>query len=145
MPEFDFEGTASWKSGTECDLTIRGKHVVTVSPLPEFGGKEGYCVPEEVFAASLASCMNTLFLLIAKNSNLGLKNLETKATVKMDAEGLEKLIFTDVHFNMKVKLEKDNERERKRTNQVYHIAQKICPIRQSWGEKVPISFELNFQ
>jgi uncharacterized OsmC-like protein len=89
--------------------------------------------------------MNTLFLLIAKNSNLGLKNLETKATVKMDAEGLEKLIFTDVHFNMKVKLEKDNERERKRTNQVYQIAQKICPIRQSWGEKVPISFELNFQ
>jgi organic hydroperoxide reductase OsmC/OhrA len=145
VPEFDFEGTASWKSGTECDLTIRGKHVVTVSPPPEFGGKEGYCVPEEVFAASLASCMNTLFLLIAKNSNLGLKNLETKATVKMDAEGLEKLIFTDVHFNMKVKLEKDNERERKRTNQVYQIAQKICPIRQSWGEKVPISFELNFQ
>jgi organic hydroperoxide reductase OsmC/OhrA len=145
VPEFDFEGTASWKSGTECDLTIRGKHVVTVSPPPEFGGKEGYCVPEEVFAASLASCMNTLFLLIAKNSNLGLKNLETKATVKMDAEGLEKLIFTDVHFNMKVKLEKDNERERKRTNQVYQIAQKICLIRQSWGEKVPISFELNFQ
>lgn len=139
MPEFDFEGTASWKSGTECDLTIRGKHVVTVSPPPEFGGKEGYCVPEEVFAASLASCMNTLFLLIAKNSNLGLKNLETKATVKMDAEGLEKLIFTDVHFNMKVKLEKDNERERKRTNQVYQIAQKICPIRQSWGEKIPIA------
>jgi len=145
VPEFDFEGTASWKSGTECDLTIRGKHVVTVSPPPEFGGKEGYCVPEEVFAASLASCMNTLFLLIAKNSDLGLKNLETKATVKMDAEGLKKLIFTDVHFNMKVKLEKDNERERKRTNQVYQIAQKICPIRQSWGEKVPISFELNFQ
>lgn len=106
MPEFDFEGTASWKSGTECDLTIRGKHVVTVSPPPEFGGKEGYCVPEEVFAASLASCMNTLFLLIAKNSNLGLKNLETKATVKMDAEGLEKLIFTDVHFNMKVNWKK---------------------------------------
>jgi hypothetical protein len=50
VPEFDFEGTASWKSGTECDLTIRGKRVVTVSPPPEFGGKEGYCVPEEVFA-----------------------------------------------------------------------------------------------
>jgi organic hydroperoxide reductase OsmC/OhrA len=145
VPEFDFEGTASWKSGTECDLTIRGKHVVTVSPPPEFGGKEGYCVPEEVFAASLASCMNTLLLLIAKNTNLGLKNLETKATVKMDTEGLKKLIFTDGHFNMKVKLEKNNEPERKRTNQIYHIAQKICPIRQSWGEKVPISFELNFQ
>jgi len=78
--------------------------------------------------------MSTLFLLIAKNSNLGLKNLETKATVKMDAEGLEKLIFKDVHFNMKVKLEKDNERERKRTNQICHTAQKICLIRQSWGE-----------
>ncbi len=145
MPVFDFEGFASWKSGTESDLTIKGKHIVTVSPPPEFGGKAGYCVPEEIFAAALASCMNTLYILIARNSKLQLKNLETKATVKMNAEGLEKLIFTDVHFKMKVKLEKDDEWERKKTNTVYQMAQKICPIRQSWGEKVPITFELSFQ
>jgi len=145
MPEFTFEGTANWKSGTECDLTVKGKYIVTVSPPPEFGGKEGYCVPEEIFAASLASCMNTLFLLVAKNSNLALRNLETKAVVKMNAEGLEKLIFTDVHFVMKVRLITDTERERKKVDSVYRIAQKICPLRQSWGEKVPISFELCFQ
>lgn len=145
MPDFIFDGTAKWKSGTECDLTIKGKHIATVSPPPEFGGKAGYCVPEEIFAASLASCINTLYLLIAKNSKVGLKNLETNATLKMNAEGLEKLIFTNIHFDMKVKLEKDNERERKKAEAVYKIAQKICPIRQSWGEGVPISFELNFQ
>jgi len=145
MPEMIFEGTASWKSGTECDLTVKGKHIVTVSPPPEFGGKKGYCVPEEVFAASLASCMNTLLILIAKNSKLGFKNLETKATVKMNAEGLEKLIFTHIHFTMKIKLETDNERERKKATSVYQIAQRICPLRQSWGEKVSTSFELNFQ
>ena len=83
MPEFTFEGSANWKSGTECDLTIKGKHIATVSPPPEFGGKEGYCVPEEIFTASLASCMNTLFLLVARNSKLGLKKLETIATLKM--------------------------------------------------------------
>ena len=145
MPEFTFEGTANWKSGTECVLTVKGKHIATVSPPPEFGGKEGYCVPEEIFAASLASCMNTLFLLIAKNSKLNLKNLGTKATLKMNAEGLDKLIFTNIHFNMQVKLEKDNEWERKKANSCFRIAQKICPLRQSWGEKVPITFELNFQ
>ena len=145
MPVFDFEGLARWKSGTECDLMIKGKHIVTVSPPPEFGGKAGYCVPEEIFAAALASCMNTLYILIARNSKLQLKNLETKATVKMNAEGLEKLIFTDVHFKMKVKLEKDDEWERKKAKTVYQMAQKICPIRQSWGEKVPITFELSFQ
>ena len=94
MPEMTFEGTASWKSGTECDLTIKGKHLVTVSPPPSFGGKEGYCVPEDIFAAALASCMNTLFLLISKNSMLELKNLDTKANVKMNVEGMEKLIKT---------------------------------------------------
>lgn len=145
MPEFVFEGVANWKSGTECDLTIKGKHIVTVSPPPEFGGKEGYCVPEEIFAAALASCMNTLFLLIAKNSKLQLKNLETKAILKMNAEGLEKLIFTNIHFNMKVKLEKDDDWERKKANSVFRMAQRICPLRQSWGEKVPITFELTFQ
>lgn len=42
------------------------------------------------------------------------KKLETKATLKMNAEGLKKLIFANIHFNMKLKLEKDTERERKK-------------------------------
>jgi hypothetical protein len=46
---------------------------------------------------------------------------------------------------MDVKLETDNERERKKAHMVYHMAEKICPLRQSWGEDVPISFELNFK
>ena len=145
MPEFSFEGSAAWKSETECDVTVKGKHLTTVSPPPEFGGKAGYCVPEEIFTAALASCINMLFILIARNSNLSLKSLETKATLKMNTEGLEKLIFTHIHFDMKVGLEKDDEHERKKANSVYRIAQRICPIRQSWGEKVPISFELHFQ
>ncbi len=145
MPEMKFDGTATWKSGTECDLTVKGKHLTTVSPPPSFGGKEGFCVPEDVFAAALASCINTLYLLIAKNSQLALKSLETKATVSMNAEGMEKLIFTNVHFNMTVGLESDNERERRKAHRVYDVAQKICPIRQSWGEGVPISFELFFK
>jgi len=62
----------------------------------------------------------------------------------MKAEGLEKLIFTNIHFNMKVKLGIDTEREQKKANFVYKIAQKICPLRQSWGENVPISFKLSF-
>ncbi len=145
MPELKFDGTATWKSGTECDLTVNGKHIATVSPPPSFGGKAGYCVPEDIFAAALASCINTLYLLIAKNSQLGLKSLATTATVTMNVEGMEKLIFTNVHFNMAVGLETDNDHERKKAQKVYEMAQKICPIRQSWGEAVPISFELIFK
>jgi organic hydroperoxide reductase OsmC/OhrA len=144
MPEMVFEGAATWKGGTECDLTIKGKTIVTVSPPPEFGGKAGYCVPEEIFAASLAACMNTIFMLVAGNSKLGLKKLQTTAAVTMNVEGLEKLIFTHIHFVMNIGLQTDDERERKKANTVYQIAQKICPLRQSWGEDVPISFKLNF-
>jgi organic hydroperoxide reductase OsmC/OhrA len=140
-----FDGTATWKSGTECDLSVKGKHIATVSPPPSFGGKEGMCVPEDIFAAALASCINTLYLLIAKNSQLDLKSLETKSTVSMNFEGMEKLIFTNVHFNMAVGLVSDNERDRRKAHRVYEMAQKICPIRQSWGEGVPISFELIFR
>ncbi len=144
MPKMEFEGSATWKSGVECAVAVRGKEIATVSPPPEFGGKAGYCVPEEIFAASLASCINTIFILISGNSKLALENLETKANLTMNIEGLEKLIFTNIHFAMKVKLQNDNERERKKAEQIYHMAQKICPIRQSWGEGVPISFDLTF-
>jgi organic hydroperoxide reductase OsmC/OhrA len=140
----NFEGTATWKSGVECDLVIKGKKIATVSPPPSFGGKEGMCSPEDIFAAALATCMNTLFLLIARNSNLALKKLDTKAKLTMNVEGMEKLIFTDVHFTMSVGLQMDNERDRKKARTVYDMAQKICRIRQSWGEGVPISFDLVF-
>jgi uncharacterized OsmC-like protein len=63
----------------------------------------------------------------------------------MSVEGLEKLIFTQIGFCQTVKLDNDNERERKKAQSVFNIAQKICPLRQSWGEKVPISFELSFE
>jgi len=62
----------------------------------------------------------------------------------MDVKGLEKLIFTHIHFALTVKLEKDDERERKKAASCFRITEKICPLRQSWGEKVPITFELNF-
>jgi organic hydroperoxide reductase OsmC/OhrA len=142
--ELNFEGTATWNGATECTLAVKGKPIASVSPPPSFGGKEGYCTPEDIFAAALASCINTLFMLIAKNSQLGLKKLETKATVRMNVEGIEKLIFTNVHFDMDIALENDNEHERKKAEMVYGIAQKICPIRQSWGDAVPIDFKLKF-
>ncbi len=144
MPDLNFEGTATWSGATECALSVKGKQIVAVSPPPSFGGKEGYCTPEDIFAAALASCINTLFVLIARNSQLALKTLETKATVTMNVEGMEKLIFTNIHFAMKVALENDGEHERKKAETVYGMAQKICPIRQSWGEGVPIDFDLTF-
>ena len=42
MTEMNFEGTATWKGGTECELSVKGKKIATVSPPPAFGGKEGY-------------------------------------------------------------------------------------------------------
>jgi len=142
MPELVFEGSARWKTDAESDLAVKGQHIVTVSPPPQFGGKEGYCTPEDIFTAALASCMNTIYLLIAGNSKLGLQALETTATLTMDAEGLEKLIFTHISFDMKVQLLDDTAREREKAERIYTMAQKICPIRQSWGEDVPIDFTL---
>jgi organic hydroperoxide reductase OsmC/OhrA len=140
-----FDGSAAWTEGTECDLTVKGNKIATVSPPPEFGGKAGFCVPEEIFAASLASCMNTIFILVARNSKLLLSSLKTNASVTMNVEGLEKLIFTHIHFEMNIGLQTDNEKERNKASRVYQVAQKICPLRQSWGEDVPITFELKYE
>lgn len=34
MPEMIFTGSAAWKEGTECDLTVKGNKIATVSPPP---------------------------------------------------------------------------------------------------------------
>ncbi len=89
---------------------VKGKHIATAILPLTFGRKKELLLAEEILAAAVRSCMNTLFLVILKNSMLGLKSLETKAAVKMSIEELEKLIFSDVHFVMNVGLEKDVER-----------------------------------
>lgn len=142
MSDMVFEGAARWKGGKESDLTIKGNTIATVSPPPEFGGEDGCCSPEEVFAASLASCMNTIFLLVAENSNLELKSLETKAAVTMNVVGFS--FFSNIHFTMNVGLEKDDDNERAKVKRIYQIAQKSCPLSHSWGEEVPITFSMNF-
>jgi organic hydroperoxide reductase OsmC/OhrA len=68
VPELFFEGTGAWSGATECTISAKGKQIEAVSPPSSFGGKESYATPEDVFAAALASCINTLFLIIAKNS-----------------------------------------------------------------------------
>jgi len=62
------------------------------------------------------------FLLITKNSKLELRHLETKSNSQMNTKGLEKLIFTNIHLNINVKLRKDDERERKKADQVFKVA-----------------------
>lgn len=59
--------------------------------------------------------------------------------------GVEKLVFTHIHFVMNIGLLMDNGRERQKANKVYNVAQKICPLRQSWGDDVQIRFELKFE
>jgi hypothetical protein len=55
-----------------------------------------------------------------------MKELETIANIKMNIEGMEKLVFINVHFNMNVGLENDNERERKKAITVYDMAQRFA-------------------
>ena len=46
VPKMNFEGTATWKGGTECALSVKGKNIATVSPPPAFGGKEATAFPK---------------------------------------------------------------------------------------------------
>ncbi|MCC6018087.1 MAG: OsmC family protein [Candidatus Verstraetearchaeota archaeon] len=143
MSEFVFEGRAALSSGVKSKVFVDDREIATISPPVEFGGERGYPTPENLFAAALASCMNTLFLLIAGNSKLGIQSLETIAKVNMRVEGLEKIIFTKIDFTINVKLLKDTKWEREKAYSCFEMAQRICPIRQSWGEAVPITFHLN--
>jgi hypothetical protein len=63
----------------------------------------------------------------------------------MNFEDLEKLVLTHIHVIMDIALQTDNEREWAKATKVYDISQKIYPLYQSWGENVPITFNLNFK
>jgi hypothetical protein len=51
-------------------------------------------------------------------------------------EGLEKLIFTHIYLTMNIGLVDNSDRERKKAERIYQVAQKIGPLRQSWKRRI---------
>jgi len=82
--------SVTWTGEKKGAMTVAGKPPVEVATPPEFKGHEGIWSPEDLFVASVNSCIMTTFLAFAERAGLGFEKFES------EAEGL--LEFVDGRF-----------------------------------------------
>lgn len=87
----EYPVTVQWSGGRDGEGAVTADRTQVSNPLrvpPEFGGTQGGGTnPEELLAASVASCYSITFGIIAANRRLPLVGLETSAVGEVEENG----------------------------------------------------------
>ena len=96
-----FETQLTWKEGKQANSNARDNPPLRVATPPEFGGPVRTWCPEELFVASIESCLMSTFLYFAERSSLSLTaySSTSKGILNKTAQGLR---FSSVEVRIEV-------------------------------------------
>ena len=103
----------------------------------EFGGDEEKPSPEDLFSASIQSCMIATFKTIGKRKNLSYDSIESEARIILDRGDDSRPVMKEGEIDVIVKGVRDEEKASK----VASAAEKNCFIHNSVKTDVRTSFE----
>ena len=90
-----FTNTVKWDGEKKATLSSKNGPQLKISTPPEFKGPEGYWSPEELFLASINSCIMTTFLYFAEKFLASFLSYESSIEGKVNLKG-GKLLFTAI-------------------------------------------------
>jgi len=99
-----YHTTVKWTEQRKGVISCAGKPDVTVATPPEFKGHEGIWSPEDLFVASVNTCVMTTFLAVAERAGLAFSAYESVAEGRLElVEG--KFQFTAITIKPTITLE----------------------------------------
>ena len=133
--DFIFKTTVKWIEGKKGKLSSEDKPSIEVSIPPDFKGPEGYWSPEDLFLASINSCIMTTFLYFAEKVSLSFLSYESEieGTVSFE-EG--KLVFSSVIIKPLIKVK--NKSDAEKAKQLIEKSEKYCLISSSVKSKITV-------
>ena len=133
--DFIFKTTVKWIEGKKGKLSSADKPSIEVSIPPDFKGPEGYWSPEDLFLASINSCIMTTFLYFAEKVSLSFLSYESEieGTVSFE-EG--KLVFSSVIIKPLIKVK--NKSDAEKAKQLIEKSEKYCLISSSVKSKITV-------
>lgn len=134
--EFNSEIEAD-KSGEKWSLeTGEGLETEMTTPV-EFGGDEQYPSPEDLFTASVLSCMVATFRNIAERKQLQYDKISSNAEIRLDRGEDSRPVMKEGEISMEVEGVEDLEK----AEQVGDAAEKNCFIHNSIKSDVTVDIE----
>ncbi|MEA3364546.1 MAG: OsmC family protein [Candidatus Hydrogenedentes bacterium] len=133
----EYHTSVRWESQRKGEVSAPELSDLTVATPPHFpGGHGGIWSPENLFVASIESCIMTTFLAIAENSKLEFKEYRSMAEgIVEKTEG--GYVFTEVTVKPVVVIGKEKDRDR--TLRILNKSERACLVSRS--VKTPIHLE----
>ena len=120
-----FTNTVAKREDNPAKTTMSGTREVEVGPPPVYGGSELALNPEEMFVASINSCIMLVFYHFAKKLKVEVLsyNSEAQGKVEKTKNGLR---FTSVELKAEVVLGGNNQVDR--IEEIAQLAEKYCLV-----------------
>jgi peroxiredoxin-like protein len=130
---YSYPMSVMWTGEKKGTMTVTGKPSVEVATPPEFKGHQGIWSPEDLFVASVNSCLMTTFLAFADRAGLGFEKFES------DAEGLlefvdGRFLFTKIVVRPRVALR--SAEDKGKAEEILHKAERNCLVSNSLRTEV---------
>ncbi|MCG9873969.1 MAG: OsmC family protein [Leptospiraceae bacterium] len=120
------------------NIQFNGGQAITSSATKEFLGNDSHANPEELMAASLASCHMLTFLAIAAKKKLQVENYEDNPTAVLDKGASGRLEITKIILRPKVQFETGTSMDIETLNKLHESAHRNCFIGNSISSDVTI-------
>ena len=136
---FTYTTGVRWEQGVEGVLSAPNKPDVRVSTPPEFKGPEGNWTPENLYIASVETCLLLTFATLARGRKLEFTAYESQA------EGLlepmyGKLAISKITVKPRISIAREEDREKAQA--IVHLMEEQCFISNSIESEVVLEPEI---
>ena len=130
-----FRSRARWIGEKKGELTFENGEKVDFSSPMDFGGMQGFVVPEELLIASLNACLHMTFLTFAQKMRIEVQSFESEAEGHLDeTNDTTRFVGCTVRLRVLVGSAKDVDRAEKAIS----LAEKRCFISNSVNFEVSV-------
>ena len=137
--KFIYKNSIKWQSEKKGLLSSLGKPNVEIATPPEFKGHPDIWTPEDLFVASVNSCIMTTFLYYAQKEGLGFLSYESQA--ERILERIEnQFVFSEIKIKQAVLVKQTSDIQKAKN--IIELTEKNCLISNSIKSKVEVAPEI---
>jgi len=138
----DFTVNLEWEEARQGRLAARTNPPLRVATPPVFGGPEGVWSPEELFVASVGSCLISTFLYFVERFDVMLEAYASAATGRMEKtpDGLR---FTSMDVTIQATVPDEEARQRAAPLRLGEKIERYCPVSTALNCPVRVTLDLH--
>lgn len=134
-----FRNTVKWDEGKKATLSTQNNPEIEISTPPEFNGPQGYWSPEELFLASINTCIMTTFLYFVEKFSASFLTYESRIEGEVNLRG-GRLLFTSITVRPEIRV--PDKTQEQRIAELVQKSEKYCLISSSVETEIKVLPEI---